>query len=80
MADWDGARPSSGALDVAYRRALDAEVDRYNDYAFDVILCDFTKLLDTLDLEVLINEAVALGFHPQMSAWGCAYTSRIGAS
>ena len=42
MAPWDTARPGSGALDVAYHRAFEAEVDRYNGLVYGEILWDFT--------------------------------------
>ena len=62
IADWDKARPGSGALDVAYHRAFEAEVDRYNGHCYGVVLWDFTKFFDTVDPCTLIGEAVELGF------------------
>ena len=62
IADWDKARPGSGALDVAYHRAFEAEVDRYNGLSYGVVLWDFTKFFDTVDPCTVIGEAVQLGF------------------
>ena len=49
IADWDKARPGSGALYVAYHRAFEAEVDCYNGHSYGVVLWDFTKFFDTVD-------------------------------
>ena len=62
QAEWDFAKAGVGALDVAYQRALEAEVDRYTGLTYGAILWDFIKVFDTLDPAHLVQEAVALGF------------------
>ena len=47
IADWDKARPGSGALDVAYHRAFEAEVDRCNGHSYGDVLRGFTNFSDT---------------------------------
>ena len=39
QAEWDCAKAGVGVLDVAYSRAMEAEVDRYNGLTYGAMLC-----------------------------------------
>ena len=58
----DAAAPGKAALDAALLRPLQAEIAVLNKESCVGVFWDFEKFFDTIDLNVLIQEARAVGF------------------
>ena len=59
---WGTAAPGCSALDAALRRSLFAEVASFLGQAHTVVLWDYAKFFDTVDPELLFQEAKELNF------------------
>ena len=58
IGQWDTAAPGKSALDAAIRRSLQAEAAGLRGEHSAAILWDFEKYFDSIDLRILVREAI----------------------
>ena len=62
MAPWDKSRPGASALSAAYERAVDMERGILMKQAVGAMLWDFEKFFDTIGVDTVLAEGLALKF------------------